>query len=256
MAGTILRTPNVGDADWTVFITQAEKQRKGFLSVSLTNPATTAASSIGTGGIMELSGSLYQFTETAISLAAGTPSAAQSVYYTVIPSGGGTTVTVVMEGTAPTWIDSKQGFYASAASTTRYIGGAFIGTSQTYYHKFIYTPQMLDYLIYQNKTRPILKKEIDIGEWNMDTTVQVLIDHGLKSVRIHNVLIWIRSDSDQSRTTLDYNPSGSVCAGWWWADQTQINVNRLTGGFYDGNGFDATASTVANRGWIHIEYEA
>ncbi|KKK79065.1 hypothetical protein LCGC14_2837280, partial [marine sediment metagenome] len=46
MAGTILRTPNVGDADWTVFITQVEKQRKGFLSVSLTNPATTAASSI------------------------------------------------------------------------------------------------------------------------------------------------------------------------------------------------------------------
>ncbi|KKL88474.1 hypothetical protein LCGC14_1924310, partial [marine sediment metagenome] len=73
------------------------------------------------------------------------PSAAQAVYYTVIPSAGGTTVTVVMEGTAPTWIDSKQGYYASAASTTRYIGGNYINSGGTYEGKWLYQGQGLRY---------------------------------------------------------------------------------------------------------------
>ena len=138
MAGTIISTPAVGASSWVDFITQQGKTDKGFLRVSLTNDATTAASSIGTGSVMELAGSIYQFTETAITLAAGTPSAAQAIYYTVIPSAGGTTVTVVMEGTAPTWIDSKQGYYASAASLTRYIGGCDIATAGTYNAKWLY----------------------------------------------------------------------------------------------------------------------
>ena len=138
MAGTILGNVATGASSWVSWISAMEKTRKGFLAASLTNPATTAASSIATGSVMELSGSFYTFTDTAITLAAGTPSAAQAVYYTVIPSAGGTTVTVVMEGTAPTWVDSKQGYYTSAASLTRYIGGAFIGTAATYYGKWLY----------------------------------------------------------------------------------------------------------------------
>ena len=138
MACTIINTPSVGASDWTNFITQVEKQRKGYLAVSLTNYDTIDASNIASGSVMELSGSFYTFSDTAISLAAGTPSAAQAVYFTVIPAAGGTTCTVVMEGTAPTWVDGKQGWYASAASLTRYIGTCDIGTAGVYYNKNIY----------------------------------------------------------------------------------------------------------------------
>ena len=138
MAGTIISTPAIGSASWVDFITQQGKTDKGFLRVSLTNPATTAASSIGTGGIMELAGSIYQFTETSISLATGTASASVAFYFTVIPSAGGTTCTVVMDDTIPTWVDSKQGYYASAASLTRFIGGARVGTAGVYYDKYIW----------------------------------------------------------------------------------------------------------------------
>ena len=139
MAGTILGNVATGAADWTSWISRVEKSSKGYMAVSLTNYDTTDASSIASGSVMELAGSFYTFSETAISLAAGTPSASQAVYFTVVPAAGGTTCTVVMEGTAPTWVDSKQGWYASAASLTRYIGTCDIGTAGVYYNKNIYS---------------------------------------------------------------------------------------------------------------------
>ena len=256
MAGTIISTPVIGASSWVDFITQQSKTDKGFLRVSLTNPATTAASSIGTGSVMELAGSIYQFTETSITLAAGTPSAAQAVYYTVIPSAGGTTVTVVMEGTAPTWIDSKQGFYASAASTTRYIGGSYINAGGGYDNKFIYTPQMLDYLIYQNETRPILKKILEIGEWNMNSTTTTTILHGLIVTKIKRIYIIIRNDANNIYQGLDIDDGTNGPGGRYEANLTAIVNVRFTGRFFDGIAFDGTASTVANRGFIFIEYEA
>ncbi len=138
MACTIVSTPATGAADWTGWITQQGLTDRGFMRLSLTNFSASAASSIATGSIMELAGSIYSFTETAISLAAGTPSASTAVYFTVIPAAGGTTCTVIMEGTAPTFVDAKQGWYASAASLTRYIGGCYIGTAGVYYRKWLY----------------------------------------------------------------------------------------------------------------------
>ena len=138
MAGTILGNVATGAADWTSWISRVEKSSKGYMAVSLTNYDTTDASSIASGSVMELAGSFYTFSETAISLAAGTPSASQAVYFTVVPAAGGTTCTVVMEGTAPTWVDGKQGWYASAASLTRYIGTCDIGTAGVYYNKNLY----------------------------------------------------------------------------------------------------------------------
>ncbi len=138
MAATIVSTPATGSSDWTGWITQQGLTDRGFMQVSLTNFATTAASLIGTGSIFELAGSIYSCTETAISLAAGTISAAVAVYYVAIPSAGGTTCTFTMDSVAPTWVDAKQGYYASAASTSRYLGGTYIGTAATYYDKWLY----------------------------------------------------------------------------------------------------------------------
>ena len=141
MACTIVSTPATGAADWTGWITQQGLTDRGFMQVSLTNFAASAASSVAAGSIMELAGSIYSFTETAISLATGTPSANTAVYYTVIPAAGGTTCTVVMDDTAPTWVDGKQGYYASAASTTRYMGGAYLASITSFSGKWLYEGQ-------------------------------------------------------------------------------------------------------------------
>ncbi len=138
MACTIVSTPATGAADWTGWITQQGLTDRGFMQVSLTNFATTVASLIGTGSVFELAGSIYSCTETAISLAAGTASADVAVYYVAIPSAGGTTCTFTMDSVAPTWVDAKQGYYASAASTSRYLGGNYIGTAGVYYRKWLY----------------------------------------------------------------------------------------------------------------------
>ena len=260
MAATIVSTPATGSSDWTGWITQQGLTDRGFMQVSLTNFATTAASLIGTGSIFELAGSIYSCTETAISLAAGTISAAVAVYYVAIPSAGGTTCTFTMDSVAPTWVDAKQGFYASAASTSRYLGGAYIGTAATYYNKFIYTPDMIfGYLLPQAETRPILKKIIDIGEWNMDATSQVSVAHnlnaGFRKIKINKAIV--RYDDDSRYFSLIGGNVDGHFDGWiLYSDITNFELFRRTGGEFDHVDFNGTASTVANRGWIFIEYEA
>ncbi len=260
MACTIVSTPATGAADWTGWITQQGLTDRGFMRVSLTEFATTAASLIGTGSVFELAGSIYSCTETAISLAAGTASAAVAVYYVAIPSAGGTTCTFTMDSVAPTWIDAKQGFYASAASTSRYLGGSYINAAGGYDNKFLYTPQILNDLIYNDETRPILKKRLDIGEWNMDATNDVNINHGLGNFKnIKSINGVIRDDSD-----VNYNPfyagrTESTPDTQVWIrliDESTVKIYRKTGGAFDSVPYNGTASTVANRGFIFIEYEA
>jgi len=254
MAGTIISTPALGASDWSDFITQQERTDRGYMRLSLTNFSDTTASTIATGGVLEVAGSIYQFTDTAIALATGTASADTAVYFHVIPSAGGTSVTIEMDSTAPTWVDAKQGFYASAASVSRVIGGCRIGTAATYYHKFLYTPTVLDYCLREDETRPLLKKMIEIGEWNMDATQTVDVDASpIIRQQIRDVTALVRSDSDVNYLPIYYGLDGGyVGAG---ANQ-MISVIRKASGSFDNTNYNATASTVANRGWVIVWYEA
>ena len=168
MAGTILQTPALGSADWSTWITQQERTDRGFMRVSLTNFSATTASTIATGSVLECAGSIFQFTDTIIALASGTASANVAVYYVVIPSAGGTTCTIEMNSTAPVWVDAKQGFYASAASVSRAIGGCYIGTALVYYNKWLYEGDHLTSSLERGHTRPVL---INIKEIAADYTI-------------------------------------------------------------------------------------
>ncbi len=259
-ACTITATPATGAQDWTDFIIQQGLTDRGFSRVSLTNFATTAASLVGTGSIFELAGSIYSTNgAVAISLATGTASASIAVYILAIPAAGGTTCTFQLDSTAPTWIDAKQGFYASAASTTRYLGGAYLVSAASIVSKFIYTQEMLTaYLLPTGNTRPLLKKKFQIGEWNMDDTAAITIAHGLPVLdKIILGQVTIINDVGSVVYPISYY---SGLAG-----DIDINiiigpiffqVERLAGGFFDNAAFNATASTLANRGWIYMEYEA
>jgi hypothetical protein len=92
-----------------------------------------------------------------------------------------------------------------------------------------------------------VQKEIEIGDWNMDTLLFVPITHNLsnfKNVRVTNAMI--RNDADDSY--YDIGAAGNVGR----TDSTTIVLNRDTGGLFDSTDFD---STSYNRGWITIEYK-
>lgn len=104
--------------------------------VSLTNYDNTSLPAIAAGSIVENNGGLFKFTtETAIS---GSPSDG-TVYIYLVPSGdpalGTATVTPTFTNTAPTWSDSKQGWYGTSGSANyRYLEFK-ITKSTTYYVK-------------------------------------------------------------------------------------------------------------------------
>lgn len=249
MAGTIITTPALGASDWSDWITQQERTDRGFMRVSLTNFSATTASTIATGSVLECAGSIYQFTDTAITLASGTASANVAVYYYVIPSAGGTTCTIQMNSVAPVWVDAKQGFYASAASVTRVIGGCYIGTALVYYNKFLFIPKYIEDCLERNSTRPILKKIFELGEWNMDTSDSVTISFFSSNWEKTKMTVFVRNDTGNSY----YDIAGGGYS--LFGDGTLI-AYRETGGIFDSEYYNATASTVANRGYIFAEIEA
>jgi hypothetical protein len=88
------------------------------------------------------------------------------------------------------------------------------------------------------------KKIINIGDWNMVSTVAVSIAHGLDYTKIKSVSATIRNDNQISHYSLF--ESGTVR----WADTT-ITLGRATGGQFDSSQFD---SIGFNRGWVIIDY--
>ena len=260
MAGSIISTPAIGASSWESWITQQGATDTGFMRVSLTNFSSTAASLIGTGSVLECAGSIYTFADAdAILLEDGTASADVAIYYVAVPSTD-TTVTVYMEGTAPTWVDSKQGFYQSAASLNRYLGGAYIGTALTYYTKYLYTGENLVYCLQTGETRPLLKKIYEIGEWDMDADAYVFFNVEGSHSKIRSVKVLIRKDASYPLQWIQppVFGAGGTAEGITidYYDGNKFWITRAADGHFDSAAFDGTASTVANRGFVYITYEA
>lgn len=102
-------------------------------------------------------------------------------------------------------------------------------------------------------------KVIQIGDWNMDNDVTVVLAHGLADYKkIRSLSAVIRDDSDVgyhniARTNIDgTNSLQGMVRGINLANTAQIVVSRATSGFFDSTDFDATSY---NRGWVTIVYE-
>jgi hypothetical protein len=99
---------------------------------------------------------------------------------------------------------------------------------------------------------------IQIGDWDMDATPQVLVPHGIadfKKIRAISVLIRNDADSIIRNLTPSYGAGGGIDdgAGPTTIDSTNVTIDRASGGFFDSAAFD---STGFNRGWVTITYEA
>lgn len=102
-----------------------------------------------------------------------------------------------------------------------------------------------------------LKKEIDIGDWNMDSTTDITKAHGLDLTKIRKVeaIIYADSGTNERYMITDYvggNPATIPIAGSIYVDATTVHIVRLTGGPFDNSTFDQTSY---NRGKIIITYD-
>jgi hypothetical protein len=118
---------------------------QGYNGINLTNWSVSSASVIAAGSGVEVAGAFFYYsgddTNDATSFSAITTNA--TAYLQLVPSGtvGSQIVTSSWTATAPTWVESKNGWYASAASATRYVAGCVKTGTTSYELKFIITPR-------------------------------------------------------------------------------------------------------------------
>lgn len=105
----------------------------------------------------------------------------------------------------------------------------------------------------------ILKKTIEIGDWNMDSDSSVGVATGItdSELKIRGIFAMIRDDAgNQYPLHSKINITGAAGGqdGWIYGvgSTDTIGLVRLTGGFFDGTNYD---STSYNRGWVTIFYE-
>jgi len=232
-----------GDTAWvTTFMEAVEKSWKGLSQVTLTNYDTTVACSIEEGSVLEVAGSLYIATSDSAIGTAGISTALQ--YIQAIGSTGG--CVFAYDATAPTWRDDYQGYYASAGSSTRVVGGIYYTGSYT--EKWVYgKPKDMNYIRTSGSLRPFKTKVFEIGDWNMDLLLSTSIVHGLTAAKIISIGGYVRRDD-----SAQYWPIAEEdqLFGYW--DTTYITLARKDSGRFDSVLFD---STSFNRGWVTIQYE-
>jgi len=117
--------------------TQIEQQRLRSNAISLTEWTSTDPAQIAAGSKVEVGGSLYYFSsDDTIEDWAVIPNLSVG-YIRLVPSG--TTITAYWGSAAPTFSDSKQGWYASAASNQRVVGGVYKSGANSYEDKWLYS---------------------------------------------------------------------------------------------------------------------
>lgn len=93
---------------------------------------------------------------------------------------------------------------------------------------------------------------VDIGVWDMDSSVSKTTAHGQTYSKIKDIHVWINRDGATLRYKLNsiLQAGGSLGGGFYW-DATNIYMERVTGGFFDSTEFN----DGNNRGVIHIELD-
>jgi hypothetical protein len=113
----------------------------GFNAISLTNWTTSAASVIAAGSQVEVAGAFFTFSgnDTNDATSFSSITTGQTAYLQLVPSGtaGSQIVTSSWTSTAPTYRTDRFGYYASAASATRYVAGCIKTGATSYEYKFL-----------------------------------------------------------------------------------------------------------------------
>jgi len=135
MSGAKLNDFSTVDVNLTAIMDTLTQATKGHFQLSVTNFTTTDAPAIAAGSIIEVDGAVFKFdAELAItgSVTDGT------VYIKLIPAADACTAEYT--NTAPTWSDSKQGWYGTAgAGNHRYVVKLYLASGVYYGKHYLYT---------------------------------------------------------------------------------------------------------------------
>jgi hypothetical protein len=103
-----------------------------------------------------------------------------------------------------------------------------------------------------NARIPLVQKIINIGDWDMDATLNITVAHGLTLANIRSIDVMVRNDDDSEHYPLQFpNNTDILPSGAFKATSTDISLYRFDGKTFDNTSFD---STSYNRGWITIWY--
>jgi hypothetical protein len=143
------------------------------------------------------------------------------------------------------WADVAGNF---ADNTTRDITEAIIRE---------FAEDVKDSLVFRGSADSLTYKIVNIGDWNMDSTVNVSVAHGLANFKnIRSVSVILRDDSDAIYYAFPaYSGLGGaiIQAGIGQIDSTNIVLSRQNASDFDSTSFN---STGFNRGFITIGYVA
>ncbi len=256
--------------------TQLEKQRIGLLRLSMTNFGNTSEPAIAAGSVVEIGGSLFVFTSNEAITGWGAIGNDTDCYIRLPYNGA---LTAEFTTVAPTWSASKQGWYDGIK---RYVAGLHRGASAAAYEdKWVYQRSQdnnASHRFYGDGTVDVdagikgnlpvggyfemngvaLKyKVLEIGVWNMDSTANVLVAHGITGLetklRMISVIIKANAgEGDLYRLADSFVGDGGEVAGRiTFIDDTNISLQRTLNEWFDGTPFD----DGNNRGWVTIWYE-
>lgn len=103
----------------------------------------------------------------------------------------------------------------------------------------------------------VRRKVIEIGTWNMDSTVTVSVAHGLDLGtsgalvdKVRGCKVIILNDDQDAASAIEVVDGSGNSSGGFSINSTDVILTRTTGGSYDNNTYDG----AVNRGYIIIEY--
>jgi hypothetical protein len=210
MAGD--RVNNYSQVDSNILELQltTDKTFKGYHQLTLTNYDNTTVPAIAAGSAIECNGALYKFdSEEAISTTDPVTSAAVAdgtVYVCVVP--GATTCTAAFTATAPTWSDSKQGWYGTGGQANYRYAEYLITKSSTSYGKGFWT-QLKSIII-------------------LDSQSQHITSSGNVKILFSSVPLDLKSEVSGSTITVKnsgyYNIFGKIQPGTWTSGGLDIDL--------------------------------
>ncbi len=238
-------------------ITALGGQRLGFQAISLSEMTTSAATVILAGSKCEVAGALFGFvSDTTPNASSWTAIAtANTAYLTAVPSGtaGSQILSLDWTATAPEWHTARQGWYTSAGSIIRHIGGCTKGGATSYDYKFGLDNSMgrsltSPYVATSGTIIQIVTRDIyfEIGSWDMDLTN--FVDVSAPSMANEDMLdLSVSIISDNADTSIFTHIDNADIAAYF-PSLSAFRLQRKTGGTYDSVTYDDTS---INRGYVH-----
>jgi hypothetical protein len=92
-------------------------------------------------------------------------------------------------------------------------------------------------------------KVLDIGAWNMNTTTDVTVAHGLTYADIRTMYCMVRGDAAATRVPLDFGVGATDTTRQGFvrnAGTTNVSLYRLTGGSFDSALYSKTTESIDN----------